>query len=114
MDHDHQERIRQRAHEIWESEGRPEGRDAEHWNRAEEELKNRTGDDQPAGDAESQPARAARSGRSAKAPGTGRKTKASSPSDEPAKPKRTRKTAKASDETAEPQAESTPYLNDGP
>ena len=32
------ERIRQRAYEIWEREGRPHGRDAEHWRRAVEEL----------------------------------------------------------------------------
>lgn len=30
--------IRQRAYEIWEEEGRPEGREAEHWRRAEEEF----------------------------------------------------------------------------
>jgi hypothetical protein len=29
-----QERIRRRAHEIWEREGRPEGRDQEHWAQA--------------------------------------------------------------------------------
>ncbi|MDR3441176.1 DUF2934 domain-containing protein [Telmatospirillum sp.] len=33
-----QERIRNRAFEIWQSEGCPEGRDVEHWQRAEEEL----------------------------------------------------------------------------
>jgi Protein of unknown function (DUF2934) len=32
------ERIRRRAYEIWEREGRPEGREAEHWRRAAEEL----------------------------------------------------------------------------
>jgi hypothetical protein len=32
------ERIRQRAYEIWEREGRPEGREAEHWRMAVEEL----------------------------------------------------------------------------
>jgi hypothetical protein len=32
------ERIRQRAYEIWEREGRPEGREAEHWRMAAEEL----------------------------------------------------------------------------
>ena len=32
------ERIRQRAYELWESEGRPQGRDREHWERAEREL----------------------------------------------------------------------------
>lgn len=35
---DRNERIRARAHEIWESEGRPEGREAEHWMRAEAEI----------------------------------------------------------------------------
>ena len=44
-DQDHHERIRQRAHEIWEREGRPEGMDADHWSRAEQELRNRMGDD---------------------------------------------------------------------
>ena len=87
MDQDHQDRIRQRAHEIWESEGRPEGRDADHWSRAEEELRNQTGNDQPDGDsAEPQLAQTAA----------------------PAKPKRaSRKSTKA-------KAEPTPYLNDGP
>lgn len=33
------ERIRQRAHQIWEADGRPEGREAEHWARAQEELR---------------------------------------------------------------------------
>ena len=30
--------IRRRAHEIWEREGRPEGRHAEHWARARREI----------------------------------------------------------------------------
>jgi len=33
------EAIAQRAHEIWENEGRPEGRAMEHWLRAVSELK---------------------------------------------------------------------------
>jgi hypothetical protein len=33
-----EERIRQRAHDIWEREGRPEGRRAEHWARARREI----------------------------------------------------------------------------
>lgn len=33
-----EERIRQRAYEIWEQEGRPDGRDREHWLRAEAEI----------------------------------------------------------------------------
>ena len=34
----HTERVRQRAHELWEQEGRPEGRQDEHWARACREL----------------------------------------------------------------------------
>ena len=34
-----QDAIAQRAYEIWERDGRPEGRDAEHWFRAVSELK---------------------------------------------------------------------------
>ena len=33
-----EERIRRRAHEIWEREGRPEGRHEEHWARARREV----------------------------------------------------------------------------
>jgi hypothetical protein len=33
-----QERIKQRAYELWEADGRPHGKDAEHWARAEREL----------------------------------------------------------------------------
>lgn len=36
---DIQERIRRRAHELWESEGRPHGRDADHWTQAEAEIR---------------------------------------------------------------------------
>lgn len=32
------EEVRKRAHEIWEQEGRPHGKDAEHWDRAEREV----------------------------------------------------------------------------
>ncbi|NYZ14949.1 DUF2934 domain-containing protein [Azospirillum sp. RWY-5-1] len=38
MPDDRTDRIRQRAHEIWEREGRADGRDAEHWSRAEAEI----------------------------------------------------------------------------
>jgi hypothetical protein len=34
-------RIRQRAYEIWEGEGRPEGRERIHWVRAEAEFRER-------------------------------------------------------------------------
>ena len=36
MTTDREERIRQLAHEIWEREGHPHGRDAEHWRMATE------------------------------------------------------------------------------
>ncbi len=32
--------IRERAHRLWEQAGRPEGRDDEFWNAAEQELRN--------------------------------------------------------------------------
>jgi hypothetical protein len=35
---DLEERIKQRAYELWEAAGRPHGQDAEHWARAEREL----------------------------------------------------------------------------
>ena len=34
--HSHEERVRLRAYEIWLNEGRPEGRDARHWEMARE------------------------------------------------------------------------------
>jgi Protein of unknown function (DUF2934) len=33
-----EDRVRQRAHEIWEQEGRPEGRQEEHWRQAAAEI----------------------------------------------------------------------------
>jgi hypothetical protein len=38
MDSGRDEQIRKRAHEIWEQEGRPEGKEREHWERAEREI----------------------------------------------------------------------------
>ena len=35
---DREQRIRERAHRIWEAEGRPEGRELEHWQRATDEI----------------------------------------------------------------------------
>jgi hypothetical protein len=35
-----QEEIARRAYELWEKDGRPEGREREHWSRAERELAN--------------------------------------------------------------------------
>ncbi len=33
-----EDRVRQRAHEIWEQQGRPEGRQEEHWAQARREI----------------------------------------------------------------------------
>ncbi len=38
MDEELQKRIRERAHQLWEQEGRPEGRAGEHWEQARAEL----------------------------------------------------------------------------
>jgi hypothetical protein len=39
----HEQRVRERAYEIWERTGRPEGRAVEHWCQAEVEI---TGEEQ--------------------------------------------------------------------
>ncbi|MGN6584819.1 MAG: DUF2934 domain-containing protein [Rhizobiaceae bacterium] len=47
---DKEERIRRRAHEIWEQEGRPHGRDREHWEKAAREIEGeQTGSGSPNG-----------------------------------------------------------------
>jgi hypothetical protein len=38
MDTDRLERVRQRAYELWEQEGRPDGKAEEHWRRADAEI----------------------------------------------------------------------------
>jgi hypothetical protein len=38
MADDRQNRIRQRAHELWEREGRPDGAHERHWQQAEGEI----------------------------------------------------------------------------
>jgi hypothetical protein len=38
MERTTEDRVRGRAHSIWEAEGRPEGRDRDHWLQAEREL----------------------------------------------------------------------------
>ena len=38
MTDDRQHRIRQRAHAIWESHGRPHGADRDHWEQATQEI----------------------------------------------------------------------------
>lgn len=39
---DREQRVRQRAHDIWQTEGCPEGRAKEHWARAEQEIADET------------------------------------------------------------------------
>ena len=39
MEQNLEEKIRQRAYERWEQEGRPDGRDRDHWHQAEAEIK---------------------------------------------------------------------------
>ncbi len=46
------DKIRQRAHEIWEHEGRPSGRQREHWAQAEREVLSEAGIEARPGDAE--------------------------------------------------------------
>jgi hypothetical protein len=43
------DRVEQRAYEIWEEEGRPEGRAKDHWSRAEAELSGKLAPEQTAG-----------------------------------------------------------------
>ena len=38
MDDDREHRIRERAHDLWQAEGRPDGRHERHWLAAEEEF----------------------------------------------------------------------------
>jgi hypothetical protein len=38
MDRNREEEVRRRAQQIWENEGRPDGKDAQHWAQAEREL----------------------------------------------------------------------------
>ena len=44
--------IERRAYQIWEEEGRPDGRAEEHWRQAEEDLRERDADRQSGPDAE--------------------------------------------------------------
>jgi hypothetical protein len=43
MDTSLEDRIRARAYEIWDNEGRPSGRDREHWDRAVREIQSGEG-----------------------------------------------------------------------
>jgi phosphotransferase system glucose/maltose/N-acetylglucosamine-specific IIC component len=113
MDHDHQERIKQRAHEIWESEGRPEGRDADHWSQAEQELNSQTGEgDQTGGGDQSSGVQPGGQESGSRQAGKSTRKNQSQPGAAEAMagktPKKTRKSAKTA------ASASTPYLNDGP
>lgn len=49
MREDREDRLRQRAYAIWEAEGRPDGREHEHWAQAECDLApNQAPEEQPA------------------------------------------------------------------
>lgn len=39
MDKDKEQKIRERAYRIWQDEGRPNGKDREHWERARQEIR---------------------------------------------------------------------------
>jgi hypothetical protein len=55
MTEDREDRIRKRAHEIWEREGRPEGRQEEHWRQASQEVGEELFGQQGATDAQERP-----------------------------------------------------------
>jgi hypothetical protein len=52
MDEDRERRIRERAHDIWEREGRPHGRHEEHWRQASQEIGDELFSDDGATDAQ--------------------------------------------------------------
>ncbi len=79
MTDDKHERIRQRAHEIWEQAGRPEGAHMEHWEQAAAEI-----------DAEKK-----QKAKSPKKAAVAKVAKAEKPAKAPAKAKATKPKAKA-------------------
>jgi Protein of unknown function (DUF2934) len=42
MTDSYEDRVRERAYEMWEEEGKPEGEHSRHWNNAEDELRRDT------------------------------------------------------------------------
>ncbi len=50
-----EDRVRQRAHEIWEQQGRPEGRQEEHWAQARREVEAGSGSPPPAAELDPSP-----------------------------------------------------------
>jgi hypothetical protein len=91
-------RIRERAYQIWEEEGRPEGRDFDHWMRAVESVRFEDGSSGDApdvnGSAENSPV-AAKPKRAAAKPGSPAKLEAASAEEPSAKPKRAPRAKKA-------------------
>ncbi|ESY16634.1 MULTISPECIES: DUF2934 domain-containing protein [unclassified Mesorhizobium] len=67
MTDDKQDRIRQRAHEIWEKAGRPEGAHQEHWEQATAEVDGAVAKPKKAAkNADAKPAKAAAKPKAAK------------------------------------------------
>ena len=52
-----QARVRERAHRLWEAEGRPEGRELAHWREAERQIEAEAGDLRPPEDGPVDPLR---------------------------------------------------------
>ena len=50
-----EDRFRQRAHEIWEQQGRPDGRQEEHWAQARREIEAGSGPPPPAAELDPSP-----------------------------------------------------------
>lgn len=55
MNPKHRERVAARAYEIWEKEGRPDNKDAEHWQRAEQDVAREEASQQMGGRSEAAP-----------------------------------------------------------
>ena len=78
MTDDRQDRIRQRAHEIWEQAGRPEGAHQEHWEQATAEIDGAAKPKKAAKKADAKPAKAAAKPKAAKPAAAAKSGKAKS------------------------------------
>lgn len=86
MSEDRNQRIARRAYEIWEREGCPTGRDAEHWHRAEAEIAREEAEAAQQRPAEKRTTAAKSAGSTAKAPAkASAKHKAAKPASEKTK-----------------------------
>ena len=74
MTDDRHERIRQRAHEIWEQAGRPEGAHMEHWEQAAAEI-DAAGKPKKVAAAKAEKPKAAKAEKPVKAPAKAKATK---------------------------------------